>query len=97
MIGTCLKLLALAVLVIGVPAEAQPGDRLIEIWGTTIDYRPKLHGRLIVRKLPRGYTATIDAERATASVRGDRLRFRFGGDGSFRGRIEGRSIDGFWI
>ena len=97
MIGTCLKLLALAVLVIGVPAEAQPGDRLIGIWGTTIDYGPKLHGRLIVRKLPRGYTATIDAERATASVRGDRLRFRFGGDGSFRGRIEGRSIDGFWI
>ena len=92
-----LGFMAAIVAVIGAPASAQRADDLVGIWGAEIDYGPRLQGRLVVRKLPTGFIASIGGEQATSGSRRGELRFTFGHEGAFRGHVAGRSLEGFWI
>jgi len=89
-------LLALPALFLSPQARAQPGESLIGVWRAVVDHGPKLHGRLVIRKSRIGYLASVGGQRALGTGSDD-LRFAFGPDGSFRGRVEGHSITGFWI
>jgi CubicO group peptidase (beta-lactamase class C family) len=72
-------------------------DELIGVWRGTADHGPRLHGTLTIRKSARGFEATIANSRAQFVGRGSELVLTFGRDGSFRGRIDGNSMSGFWI
>jgi len=89
---------AAALLPVGVvPATAQAPDPLIGIWRADVNFGPKLQGPIVIRKSNAGYSATISGETATSAGVGRDIRLTFGHDGSFRGQIEGRVLDGFWI
>jgi CubicO group peptidase (beta-lactamase class C family) len=91
------NLLALALLIAGAQAKAQSADDLTGIWRADVAFAPKLGGALIVRRSVGGYSATIGREHATSIVRAGDIRFSFGREGSFRGTVHGRLLEGFWI
>lgn len=97
MIRRVLAFLSLTLMPASNAAAAQPGDALIGVWRGTVDHGPRLRGTLTVRKSPRGLVATIANSSAEFEGRGSEIRLTFGREGSFRGRIEGNSITGFWI
>jgi CubicO group peptidase (beta-lactamase class C family) len=97
MMKILLGFLAAMLAVIGAPASAQRADDLVGIWRADVDYGPHLQGRLVVRKSATGFVASIGGERATSRSRGGELRFAFGHEGAFRGHVDGRSLEGFWI
>lgn len=92
-----LILLALPLLSGSTAASAQAADELIGVWRGIADHGPRLHGPLTIRKSPKGFVAMIANEHSKSPLGGGELRLAFGHDGSFRGRIEGGSITGFWI
>lgn len=92
-----LSFLAFTVLFASRAAATQPAAQLLGVWRGTLEHGPKLHGALTIRKSPRGFVATIADSRAQFVGHGSELQLRFGGDGTFRGRIEGNSITGYWI
>jgi CubicO group peptidase (beta-lactamase class C family) len=91
---------ALALSSVGSPAQAQrpavAGDQLAGIWRADVNFAPKLHGPLIVRRVGIRYVAAIGGERSTAGG-GKEMRLTFGRDGAFRGQLNDGSIQGFWI
>jgi CubicO group peptidase (beta-lactamase class C family) len=92
------KLLLLILLVCADPSlSAQPTDALPGLWSSESILGAPLGGELrVVRKGP-NWTATLADARTTFAVSGSEVRFAFGNRGQFRGRIEGRSIAGFWL
>lgn len=82
-----------------VPAAwAQAPDPLIGLWASELNF-PSLRGELTISRNGSQWTAAIADQRASfAPARGD-IRFAFGEQGRFRGRLstDGRTIDGFWI
>lgn len=91
------NLIAWALLFTGTQATAQGAKDLTGIWRADLNFGPKLHGPLIIWRSATGYSATIGDERRTASPSAGDIRFTFGRDGSFRGRVDGKSLEGFWI
>ena len=79
-----------------VGARAQAED-LTGIWRADVGFGPRLHGPLLIRKTAAGFSATIGGERATFGGGHGDILFIFGRDGSFRGSLDGKSLDGFWI
>src|SRR5438876_1243186 len=96
MIKAVVNVLAPMLLFAAAPAMAQSAEELTGIWRADVTFGPKLQGPLVVRKSSAGYTATIGGEPATSGARGG-IRFAFGRDGSFRGSLRGRTLEGFWI
>jgi CubicO group peptidase (beta-lactamase class C family) len=96
MMKVLINLLAFALLLTGAQLNAQTPDELTGIWRSDLGFSHELGGPLIVRRSAAGFSASIGAERATSSPRGTDIRFTFG-QGSFRGNIYGRSLEGFWI
>ena len=92
-----LTLLPFTLIVASNAAAKETADELIGVWHGVVDHGPRLHGALVIRKSAHGFVATIANSRAEFAARGSELRLTFGRDGSFRGRIEGNSITGFWI
>jgi CubicO group peptidase (beta-lactamase class C family) len=92
-----LNLLAVVLLLAGTEVKAQRTDELAGIWRADVSFGPKLHGPLVVRKSTIGYSATLGASRATSSDRSGEIRLAFGREGSFRGKLYHRSLEGFWI
>jgi CubicO group peptidase (beta-lactamase class C family) len=93
-----LILTAPMLLIAGAPATAQNSDQLIGIWRADVSYGPKLEGALVVREAKGGgYSATIGRQAAASTGPAGEVRVAFGHEGSFRGRVEGHVLDGFWI
>jgi CubicO group peptidase (beta-lactamase class C family) len=90
------NLVAFGLLFVGAPAQAQGAD-LTGIWRGDLGFDPKLHGTLLIRRMATGYSATIGGERATSTGRAGDIFLTFGRDGTFRGRVRGASLEGFWI
>jgi len=97
MMRSMLGLLALTFMLAGPTAAAPAVDELIGVWRGVAEHDPRLQGILTVRKSVRGYVATIANSRADFVGSGSDLRFTFGKEGTFRGRIDSNSITGFWI
>jgi CubicO group peptidase (beta-lactamase class C family) len=83
--------------VIGAPVSARTTNDLVGIWRADANYGPRLRGQLIVRMSPTGFVASIDGQHATSNSRSGELRLTFGKEGSFRGRLIGHSLEGFWV
>ncbi|HEX5258353.1 MAG TPA: serine hydrolase [Sphingomicrobium sp.] len=92
-----LILTAPVLLIAGAPAAAQSSDQLIGIWRADVSYGPKLEGSLVVREGKGGYSARIGRHAASSTGPAGEVRVTFGHEGSFRGRVEGHALDGFWI
>lgn len=92
------RLLFLSLIVCaGTALSAQPADSLTGLWSSESIFGAPLHGELrVVRGSPH-WTATLGDAATTFAVRGGEIRFAFGNRGQFRGKIEGRTITGFWI
>lgn len=92
-----LILTAPVLLIAAAPVTAQSSDQLIGIWRADVSYGPKLEGSLVVREGNGGYSATIGRHAAASTGPAGEVRVAFGHEGSFRGRVEGHVLDGFWI
>jgi CubicO group peptidase (beta-lactamase class C family) len=90
-------LLALLALIVAAPAAAQTPDPLAGLWGVELDFGPALRGPIELRRSGARWTATIGGARTAFAASGRELRFDFGGQGGFRGRVTGAGIDGFWL
>ena len=95
---------ALAILVLTSPRAAgtqpQPSpDPLIGLWAYEADFGPALRGVLTVRRGGGGWRAAIAGREVAGIVDGGEIRFRFGAEGAYRGRLsrDGRVIEGFWL
>jgi CubicO group peptidase (beta-lactamase class C family) len=88
------RLLLLTVMVCSGVARAD--DALTGLWSSESTFGPQLRRELRVVRSGSRWTATI-ADQKTEFRVGDDVRFAFGKRGEFRGRIEGRHINGFWL
>jgi CubicO group peptidase (beta-lactamase class C family) len=93
---------ALLVLLSPRPAGTQPpgpaaADALIGLWAYQADFGPALRGPLTIRRSARGWRAAIGGLEAPAIVTGNTIRIGFGTRAGFRGRLNGRTISGFWL
>src|SRR4051794_23889099 len=84
-------------LLLAVPALAQEADPLVGLWGEQLDFGPKLRGELVVKRDGNNWSATLAGQQASFTVARDQIRFTFGGGDGFRGRLAGKSIEGFWM
>lgn len=87
-------------LLLAAPAvRAAPGDELIGLWTTRVDFPQALQGRLEVRRTADGWRASIAGATATGRMQAGRVRLVFPNNaGEFRGRLtKGGMLDGFWL
>jgi len=90
-------LLVSLLLSIAFPLTAQTSDPLIGLWSSESHFGPQLRGELRIARKGSQWTATIADAKTSFTVDGGEVRFAFGKHGSFRGRIEANSINGFWM
>lgn len=95
-------LLAAATLLLCAPAGAAPavpGNALIGLWRYQIHYGPALRGQLAISRSSGGWSATLAGREAVGTSTDGELRFGFGQQGAFRGRLGGgrRVITGWWL
>jgi CubicO group peptidase (beta-lactamase class C family) len=73
-------------------------DDLIGLWGYGTSFGPMLQGELVLSRDGENWRATFAGLQATVQPEGERIVAEFpDGQGEFRGRMAGKSIDGFWI
>jgi CubicO group peptidase (beta-lactamase class C family) len=81
-----------------VSAQERPAaDSLEGIWISETVYPAALRGELVVRRDGGAWQASISGERTDFAVTGSDVRFSFGANGSYRGRLRGGAIEGFWL
>src|SRR3954463_8041006 len=90
-------LFAVLLISVAVPLTAQTADPLTGLWSSESSFGPQLHGELRVMRKGARWTATISEGPTSFQVRGEEIRFAFGGRGAFRGRLEKNTITGFWL
>jgi CubicO group peptidase (beta-lactamase class C family) len=80
------------------PALGQGSDPLIGLWGTELNFGPRLTGELVLRRQDRGsWAASLAGQKMEFSAADSDIRFNFPDGDGFRGRRVGKSIEGFWI
>ena len=96
MIGFRLLTALCAAFLLAAPAAAQETDPLIGLWGNPLSFGPKLRGELVIRQ-GKQWTASIAGQRVEFVPKDGAFEFRFPSQDGFRGRIIGKSIEGFWV
>lgn len=81
-------------------ARAQtPDDPLLGLWGFEASFEPVLRGPISIVRSGRSWRAVIAGREAEGVEQAGEIRFQFGADGAFRGRLsrDRRAITGFWL
>jgi len=80
------------------PQAADPAAALEGLWVSETVFPPALKGELVVRRSGAAWTASIGGRTAPFQASGDQVRFAFGRDGGYRGRLtRAGAIDGYWL
>ena len=79
--------------------QTPEAEALIGLWAYEADFTPALRGELTIKRVGRAWQAAIGREMAAGTNAERNLRFSFGNQGSFRGRlsVDSRTIEGFWL
>jgi CubicO group peptidase (beta-lactamase class C family) len=97
--GAAMRAFALSCSLFAMPlVAASPEDELVGLWGYGATYGPMLHGELAITRAGDRWGATFGGVDASVEATADEIVAEFPeGHGKFRGRIAGKSIEGFWI
>ena len=100
MIRTLMLGFAALLLAAGAAVRAQPADdSLVGLWAFEANFGPALRGPLSIAGSGRSWRAAIAGREAEGVEQSGEIRFQFGADGGFRGRLsrDRRTINGFWL
>lgn len=93
--GLAASLVALSLA--GAPADSS-ADRLVGLWKAKRWFEPDVRGPLIIQRAGDAFTADIAGRVLPMSVERGELSFRLpNGEGSFRGKLQGGAIAGYWF
>ena len=91
------RLAAVLLMLAPAAASAQASDPVIGLWGTQLDFGPRLRGELILRHAGGTWSANLAGARTSFAASGADIAFHFDSGDGFRGRRLGRNIEGFWL